>query len=430
MGVFCAWRLVVNVVSRPPGQAWRMAAVSISRPNAWAMCGHGAMIGNMGSGVGSDAVAGGVAGLGAGGVVSRPRLFERLGVARATVVSAPAGSGKTVLLRSWISEAGLSERVAWAPVGRGERDPQRFWLSVLDALRQTGPGSVLVRPVTAAPDLDGWAIAERLLTDLAPLEDRVWLVIDDVHELGPDHALRQLELLVMRAPQGCGSCWPPGMTCGWGCTDCGWRAGWPRSASQICGSLWLRRGSCWTPPGCGCPRWRCWWSGPRGGRRGCGWRALSLAGHPDPARFVAEFSGTERTVAEYLLAEVLDPQGEPVRRLLLLRTSIVERVNGELADLLSGDEGGERVLQDLEAAGAFVVSLDVARSWFRYHQMFAGLLQLELRRTAPGKVAALHSVAAGWFAGHGFGVEAVRHAQAARDWGLAVRLLARHWRPG
>ena len=114
--------------------------------------------------------------------------------------------------------------------------------------------------------------------------------------------------------------------------------------------------------------------------------ALSLAGHPDPERFAAGFSGSERTVAEYLLAEVLDRQSEQVRR-LLLRTSILDRVNGELADLLTGDEGGERALQDLEAANAFVISLDAARSWFRYHQMFAGLLRLELRRTAPAEVA-------------------------------------------
>ena len=159
------------------------------------------MIGTMGSAVGAGAVAGGAAGPGAGGVVSRPRLFGRLGAARVSVVSAPAGTGKTVLLRSWIDQASLAEHAAGVPVGRGERDPQRFWLSVLAALRQTGPGSALVRPVTAAPDLDGWAITERLLTDLAPLRDRLWLVIDDVHELGPG-ALRQLELLIMRAPPG------------------------------------------------------------------------------------------------------------------------------------------------------------------------------------------------------------------------------------
>ena len=81
-------------------------------------------------------------------------------------------------------------------------------------------------------------------------------------------------------------------------------------------------------------------------------------------------------------------------RRLLLRTSILEQVNGELADLLTGDEGGERVLQELEEANAFVVALDVARSWFRYHRLFADLLQLELRRTASDQVAALHQTAA------------------------------------
>src|SRR5262249_5480375 len=134
-------------------------------------------------------------------MVSRPGLWERLGVsARVTVVSAPPGSGKTVLLRSWLSQAGLTEYAAWGPAGEEERDAQRFWLAVLGALRQTSAGSKLVRPVTAAPDLDGWAMVERLLKDLAPLEERLWLVIDDLHELGSAEAQRQLELLVMRAP--------------------------------------------------------------------------------------------------------------------------------------------------------------------------------------------------------------------------------------
>src|SRR5262249_30962359 len=139
--------------------------------------------------------------------------------------------------------------------------------------------------------------------------------------------------------------------------------------------------------------------------------ALALAGHPDPGRLAAEFSGTERTVAEYLLAEVLDRQPGPVRR-LLVRTSVLERGHRELAGLLTGGSGGERVLQDLEAANAFVVALDTGRSWFRYHHLFADLLRLELR-TEPDQVAALHRAAAGWLAGHGYPVEAVRHAQAA-----------------
>jgi len=162
----------------------------------------GAMIGTMGPVAGADAVADGAAGRGAGGVVSRPRLFGRLAAqARVSVVSAPAGSGKTVLLRSWIRWRGVAGRAAWVPAGRGERDPQRFWLLVLAALRQTAAGSALVRELTAAPDLDGWVIIERLLADLAPLDDPLWLVVDDVQELGSD-ALRQLELLIMRAPAG------------------------------------------------------------------------------------------------------------------------------------------------------------------------------------------------------------------------------------
>ena len=112
---------------------------------------------------------------GAGGVVPRPGLVGRLGAsARVTVLSAPPGSGKTVLLRSWIGAPGVAERAAWVQVGRGERDPQRFWLSVLGELRQTVPGSGLVRELTAAPDLDGWAVVERLLTDLAPLAGSGW----------------------------------------------------------------------------------------------------------------------------------------------------------------------------------------------------------------------------------------------------------------
>ncbi len=154
--------------------------------------------------------------------------------------------------------------------------------------------------------------------------------------------------------------------------------------------------------------------------------ALSLAGHADPEWFAAEFSGTDRTVAEFLLAEVLDRQSEEVRR-LLLRTSVVERVSGPLADVLTGSSGGERILQDLEQAGAFVVSLDAGRSWFRYHRLFADLLQLELRRTEPNARTALHGAAAGWLAEHGHPVEAVRQAQAAEDWGMAARLLSDHW---
>ena len=151
--------------------------------------------------------------------------------------------------------------------------------------------------------------------------------------------------------------------------------------------------------------------------------AISLAGHADPERFVREFSGSERTVAGYLLAEVLEHQPRDVRD-VLLRTSVLERVSGPLADVLTGGSGSERILQELEDANAFVTSLDVGRSWFRYHQLFADLLQLELRRTAPAVIRSLHRAAARWYEEHGYPVEAIRHAQAAADWPHAARLLA------
>ena len=280
-----------------------------------------------------------------------------------TVVSAPPGSGKTVLLRSWISESSLAERAAWVPVGRDERDPQRFWLAVLGALRQTSAGSGLVRELTAAPDLDGWAVVERLLTDLAPLQDRLWLVVDDLHELGSDQARRQLELLVLRAPAELRFVLATRHDVRLGLHRLRLegelaeiRADDLRFSVDEARALFAAAGVELTGLALGLlyERTEGWAAGLR-------LAALSLAGHPDPARFAAEFSGTERTVAEYLLAEVLERQPGEVRR-LLLRTSGLERVNGELADLLTGGSGGERVLQDLEEANAFVVSLDAARS--------------------------------------------------------------------
>ena len=361
--------------------------------------------------------------------MARPELFERLSAsARVAVLSAPAGSGKTVLLRSWAQGTGLAGRVGWVQVGRDERDSQLFWLRVFAALRQTVPAAALVRELTAAPDLDGWAVVEGLLEDLTPLGDRLWLVIDDAHLLEHTEVLQQLELLVMRSsPQlrfvlatrhdlrlGLHRLRLAGELTEIRTADLRFSAAEARELFMTAGvqlsdattEMLLARTEGWVA--------------------GLRLAALSLAGHPDPERFAAEFSGSERTVAEYLLAEVLDRQSEHVRR-LLLRTSVLERVNGELADLLTGDEGGERTLQDLEQANAFVVALDAARSWFRYHQMFADLLRLELRRTEPGQIAWLHRTAAGWFAGHGYPVEAIRHAQAGHDWDVAAGLLAENW---
>jgi LuxR family transcriptional regulator, maltose regulon positive regulatory protein len=365
---------------------------------------------------------------GGGRVVSRSALLARLGTsARVTMVSAPAGSGKTVLLRSWISQAGLSDRVAWVPVGRDERDPQRFWLTVLDALRGTVIGSGLVHGLTAAPDLDGRAILERLLKDLAPLQDQLWLVIDDVHELRSDQALAQLELLITNGPPELRLVLATRhdvrlrlhrLRLRGELTEI--RAADLRFTLAEARELFSAAGVELPEPALGMLYERA-----EGWAAGLRLAAISLAGHPDPQRFVAEFSGSERTVAEYLLAEMLDRQPPAVQD-LLLRTSLLDRVNGELADALTGRPGSERILLALEDANAFVVSLDPERTWFRYHHLFADLLRLELRRTLPEEMTALHRRAAQWFIQHGQVIEAILHTQAAGDWPGAARLLADH----
>jgi LuxR family maltose regulon positive regulatory protein len=345
-----------------------------------------------------------------------------------TQLSAPAGSGKTTLLRSWTAEAGLAARTAWVSVRREERDPQRFWVSVLDALRETTAGSALVRELTPAPDLDGGAVAERLLEDLSPLAERIWLVIDDLHELRSDDAVRQLELLLLRAPAALRCVLATRRDLPLGLhrlrldgelteirgEDLRFSRDESRALFETAGirlsdsalALLAERTEGWAA--------------------GLRLAALSLAGHDDPERFAAAFAGSERTVAEYLLSEVLDRQSDEVRR-FLLRTSVLERVSGPLADLVTGGGGGQRMLQQLEESNSFVVALDPRRSWFRYHHLFADLLQLELRRSAAVELPALHGAAAAWFAEHGYHVEAVQHAKAAEDWNLAARLLSDHW---
>ncbi len=362
--------------------------------------------------------------------IARRGLFEHLSTgspAGVTLVSAPAGSGKTVLLRSWIDDSGLADRVAWVTVERDERDPQRFWLATVEKLREAVGADAFVEKLTPAPDFDGEAVVERLIAELGSLEDPVVLVIDDLHELHSQEALAQLELLIDRRPRllqvvlatrrdpqlGLHRLRLAGQL-----TEV--RASDLRFTLDETRELFAASGIAASDEALAKLHAR-----TEGWAAGLRLAALSLAGHPDPERFVAEFSGSERTVADYLLAEVLEREPEDVRR-LLLRTSILERVSGALADALVEATGSERILLELEQANAFVVSVDAERTWFRYHELFADLLRLELRRTEPGAMAGLHRAASAWLEEHGFVVEAVRHAQAAEDWAHAARLVADH----
>ncbi len=361
-----------------------------------------------------------------GRLVRREGLFDRLSaIPRGGVglVCAPAGSGKTVLLRSWTEKT--RDRVAWVSVEPGERDAQRFWTSVVDALTAATGRRHLVEPIAPSPSFRGSALVERLFTALESLEEPVLLVIDDLHELSSDKALDCLKQLLARAPENLttvlatredGEIGLHRLRLAGELSEI--RADSLRFSLDETRELLEASDIVLSDEGVALlhERTEGWVAGLR-------LAALSLAGHPDPERFVAEFSGSERTVAGYLMAEVLGRQPAEVRE-LLLRTSILDRISGPLADFLTGSTGSETVLQRLEEANAFVTSLDVARSWFRYHHLFADFLRLELRRTDPASVPLLHRQAAGWYEEHGYPVEAVRHAQAAEDWRDAARMLA------
>ena len=344
-----------------------------------------------------------------------------------TVISAPAGSGKTSLLRAWAGRPGQSHRLALVQVQRDQQDAQQFWLALLDAVRHATGADSGAEPPPGTPDFNAPAMVGRVLSELADARSGVTLVIDDLHELTSPEALAQLTRLLTNLPPHVHAVLTTRHDVRLGLHELRLagelaeiRAADLRFSERETRELLDASGIMLSEAGVAKLHQR-----TEGWAAGLRLAAISLAGHPDPERFVTEFSGSERTVAEYLLAEMLDRQPPDVQD-LLLRTCLLDRVNGELADLLTGRPGSERILLDLEDANAFVVSLDPERTWFRYHHLFGDLLRLELRRTLPEEVPALHRRAAGWFTLQGQIVEAIGHTQAAGDWAGAARLLADH----
>jgi LuxR family transcriptional regulator, maltose regulon positive regulatory protein len=353
--------------------------------------------------------------------------LDRAAARKVTVISAPAGSGKTSLLRAWAGRAGQPRPLALVQVQRGQRDAQQFWLALLDAIGQASGASSGAEPPAATPDFNAPVMVERVLSELAGAPGGVTLVIDDLHELDSPGALAQVTRLLASLPPQVHAVLTTRHDVRLGLHRLRLagelaeiRAADLRFSEDETRELLAASGVGLSQAGVALLHQR-----TEGWAAGLRLAVLSLAGHRDPERFVAEFSGSDRTVAEYLLAEMLDRQPPGVQD-LLLRTCLPDRVTGELADLLTGRPGSEQILLDLEDANAFVVSLDPGRTWFRYHHLFADLLRLELRRTLPAEVPALHRRAARWFTVHGQVAEAIWHTQAAGDWPAAARLLADH----
>ncbi|MDA0162620.1 LuxR C-terminal-related transcriptional regulator [Solirubrobacter ginsenosidimutans] len=406
-------------------QHTRSPHLRLIRGASAAVAGGGAEVVPLFPGVDASSEAAGA--WGSGGdepLVARRDLFERLARAgRVTIVSAPAGSGKTWLVRSWVADAGLAGRTAWATVAHEERDGQRFWASVVDALDGVAAGD----RGRARGEPRGEALIERLLRTMQRIDEPAVLVIDDLHELQAADALAALERFLVDPPAHLRvvllSRGTPrlrlhrlrlaGTLTELRCSDLRFSLPATHELLKVSGSALSDAATAALHE-----RTQGWAAGLR-------LATIGLAGHPDPDRYAAEFCGAERTVAGFLHAEVFDRQPPEVRD-LLLRTAVLDGVNGPLADALTGRTGSLRILHDLEEANAFVTAIDVGRSWFRYHRLFADFLRLELRRLDPAVVGSLHRAAAHWFERHGDAVEAIRHAQAAGDWAYASRVLADH----
>jgi LuxR family transcriptional regulator, maltose regulon positive regulatory protein len=353
------------------------------------------------------------------GLIDRGRLLGVLDTAlekRVTLISAPAGSGKTSLLRTWMGRLQDTYRVVFISA-RSEEDEQGFWLALLAAF------GAVDAPVPA-PIFNGANMVERALTQLNENHNPIVIMVDDAHELTHD-ALAHLAKFIADLPRHAHVVLASRRDLRLGAHQL-------RLAGEVAEiraknleftesetrELLASSGIALSSEAVRTLQQR-----TEGWAAGLRLAVLSLSVDSDPESFVAQFSGSNRVVADYLMAEMLERQPPHVQH-LLLTTSILDRVNGELADLLAETRGSEKILLGLEDANAFVVSLDGERTWFRYHHLFRELLRLELRRTTPDLIAELHRRAAEWFAGQGHVVEAIRHMQAAGDWKRAAWLLA------
>ena len=367
-------------------------------------------------------------------LLARPRLLERLTEGTEgplTLVAAPAGAGKTMLLGSWVRARRLPGPVTWLSLDPDDNDPSRFWAYVLAGLRTSGavpPDSSLATLAPPRPGiLDGFL--PLLVNGFGELRGPVVVVLDDVHELTDKATLTGVEFLVRHAPPTLrlvlASRADPAL---------------PLGRLRVAGAVtevratelaFTRAEATELLTGLGAAALSdadatALWTRTEGWAAGLRLAALSLQHHPDPSGFVAAFSGDDRAVADYLLGEVLDRQPAEVRD-FLLSTSVADRLTGGLADALTGGRDGARRLAELERINAFVVPLDPHRTAYRYHQLFAELLRAELRHRGAQEVAELHRRAARWHAANGVTVDGIRHALTAEDWESARSLLVERW---
>jgi len=369
-------------------------------------------------------------------LVPRPRLAERLdrgSASKLMLVSAPAGFGKSTLLTEWLAArpaAPADQRMAaWLSLDRGDSDPASFWTYVIAALRTAAPGvgesalALLQAPRPSPIE----TVLTALLNDLGGIASDIVLVLDDYHVIDAREVQDGMAFLLDHLPPGLhvviASRADPAL---------------PLARLRARGELAEIRAAelRFTPDEAAA------YLNELMGlrltardvaaleRRTEGWiaalqlAALSMQGRDDVAGFIAGFAGDDRYVVDYLAEEVLQRQPGPVQA-FLLQTSILGRLTGPLCDAVTGQGGGKAMLEALDRGNLFLVPLDDRRQWYRYHRLFADVLQARLLDEQPGQVPGLHRRASVWFQRSGEPSEAISHALAARDFDQAADLIER-----
>ena len=369
------------------------------------------------------------------GLVARARLTERLGHAgesALTLVSAPAGFGKTTLLTDWLTVTrGGGRTTAWLSLDDGDNDPSLFWAYCIAALRTAAPGvgaGALALLASAGSPTEAFVVT--LLNDLAAVSDEVVVVLDDYHVIEETRIRDGMAFLVEHLPPQirlviatrADPAMPLARLRARGelveirAADLRFTLGEATAYLNEVMGLRLAPGDIAALEG-----------------RTEGWiaalqlAALSMQGRDDVAGFIAGFGGDDRYIVDYLVGEVLERQPEPVRRFLLL-TSILSGLNGSLCDAVTGDDGG-RMLEALDRGNLFLVPLDDRRLWYRYHHLFADVLRARLRDEQPDQVHELHRRASDWYARNGDESAAISHALDGEHFERAADLIEMAARP-
>nr|WP_253900603.1 LuxR C-terminal-related transcriptional regulator [Mycobacterium asiaticum] len=366
-------------------------------------------------------------------LVHRPALFDALSAGRGcklTLLSAPAGWGKTTLLSQWAVGVIGDERVGWLSLDPSDSDPVWFWMYVIAALQKISP-EVGVRALELlAMGADPVQVTlPILLNDLDAIDGPMVLILDDYHLVKSRAVHEQVAFFVSRMPANLhlvlatrsdpmlplARLRASGELTEMRADDLRFGAGETEQLLNDVLGLRLDKADI-----------ELLHQRTEGWAAGLYLAALSLAGRPDTAAFIKTFAGDNRHIVDYLMAEVLDGQPAPIRN-FLLRTSVLGRLNGPLCDAVLQMSDSASVLETIERENLFVVPLDTSRHWYRYHQLFAELLRTELRRSEPDLVADLHRRAAAWFEAQGLIDEAVRHLIAGGDVERSAELIAADW---